>query len=392
VDGDVREWTASEAAFRNADICQSLSLSCTTDEEPSGDSVGSALSDLCQLRVTWDARNLYIAAEATLGRQALLVFLDWQPGGLLRTSQLDGWRRGLEFGPDIRPDGFLAVRDAQTVPELWRATDEERAARVPRDEYSAAASFNAEASGRALEAAIPWTLLFPDAPRALDPEAGAPVESLFVLPLPSSQSGLRVAAAVVHAEDGFSSFDIAPDGSSPLPFDAQSVVAIERAVRVDWDAQRAAIPRFVDFGAALQTQSAARFVPDAPAPASTLQLTNLRTFAGGRSTRLVLADAGLDLGFAFDVELPGPSTLYLSAAVYTLRGERVRQLFRDTPRSPSAVPAPLGPYGDATLDRWDGRDDAGRPAPGAIYLLRVVAGPAPGVETSAVRRAVTVVR
>src|SRR5262245_48659700 len=92
LDGRSGDWTAVETAFRTAAVCSALvpPVACPVDEEPRGDTE-SALADLRQMRVTWDAHNLYIAVEATLGGQALLVFLDTAPGGLETTIDLPDW-------------------------------------------------------------------------------------------------------------------------------------------------------------------------------------------------------------------------------------------------------------------------------------------------------------
>src|SRR5262245_17576409 len=73
IDARTLDWSATEVAFRGPDACRALvpPLVCPQDEEPSTDSRASALQDVRQIRVTWDAHNLYIAVEATLGGAAL---------------------------------------------------------------------------------------------------------------------------------------------------------------------------------------------------------------------------------------------------------------------------------------------------------------------------------
>jgi hypothetical protein len=394
IDGRTGDWHPVEAAFRNADVCGDLPPPpCAADEERADDSTAGALQDIYQLRVTWDAHALYIAAEGTLGGQSLLVFIDWTPGGLTRaTGPLGLWRRALAFGPEMQPDAFLAVHDAQTVPELWCADGAEHAVRVAPESLAAVASFAASTPGRALEAAIPWSVLFPAALTAVDPEPGAPAAPVFVLPPEASAHGLRVAAAIVSAVAGSGCFDVAPDNSGGVPLDPDAVTVVDRAVRVDWDAARSAPLHFVDFGAAVQTQSAPRFVPSAPAASTALQLLNLRSFAGQTPSRLLVPDAGIELAFAFDVGAPAPGVIYVTATLYSLRGERMRELYRDARRTPAAVSPTTGTFGDAQRDRWDGLDGAGHPVPAGVYVLRLAAGLAPGESTCELRRALTVVR
>ena len=394
IDGRTTEWTAVEAVFRDPQVCPGLEppAVCPTDEEPDADSRSSPLQDLRQLRVTWDAHNLYIAAEARVDGAVLVVWLDYRPGGLRSASTLDAFRRSLAFGPEMRPDAFLAVVDRQPVPELYLVQGEEQATRVASDAFVGAASFDAEAADRALEAALPWTLLFPDAVLAVDSETGAPLEPMFALPPGASGHGLRVAAAVVDAGPGLGALDVAPDPVAGVPEDRREVTVVDRAAFIDWDASKSGPPDFVDFGAAVQTQAAPRFRPAPPGAAQPFQLTNLRTFAGGAPSRLLVPDAGLDLAFAFDIEPLTTGVVYLTASVYSLRGDRVAELCRDAPRSAGSPGPPFGSFGDAARDRWDGRDAAGRPVPGGVYVLHVAAGTAPGAPTASERRGITVVR
>ena len=393
IDGSTTDWQPEEAAFRNAAICAALGVTpCGPDEERADDSAASSLHDVRQIRVTWDAGSLYVAAEGTLGGDALLLFLDWAPGGLLQASGVLGpWRRALRFGPEMQPDAFLAVRDAQPVPELWRATGSSQAIQVASADYAAAASFSAEADGRGLEAAIPWRVLFPAAALGVNPETGAPTAPMFVLPAASSTHGLRLAVAVVSAGEGLGALDVAPDNSGGVALDPRAVTLVDRAVFVDWDAERQGPPHFVDFGAAVQTQAAARFVPATVASATALRLLNLRSFTNGRPSRLLLPDRGDALAFAFDVGAPAPAQIYLTAAFYSLRGDRVRELYRDEPRT-AALPTPTsGAFGVPGRDRWDGRDAAGHRIPAGVYVLRLEAGLAPGAAAAELRRAITVV-
>jgi hypothetical protein len=392
IDGSTAEWNPAEAAFRNPDICHALQLDpCGSDEERPDDSVGSSLHDLRQIRVTWDANALYVAAEATLGGDALVVFLDWTPGGLTTANALGPWRRALRFGPEVQPEAFLAVADGQAVPELWRVTGSEQAVRVAPESYVAAASFAAEAAGRALEAAIPWTALFPQSGQAVNPAPGAPSVPMCILPPACSTHGLRITAAVVSAAGGLGALDVAPDNTGGVPLDNREVTLLDRAVFVDWDASREGPPHFVNFGAAIQSQAAGRFVP-APAPATgALRLENLRSFANGRPSRLLLPDRSISLAFAFDVGSPAPAQIYVTATVYSMRGDRVRELYRDAPRTAGEPSPTSGAYGVQEQDFWDGRDGAGQRVSAGVYVLRLQAGLAPGAAMSELRRAITVV-
>ena len=395
IDGVAREYTPVEAIFRNTEVCGALSVAPCPEEEPADDSAWSALQDIEQIFVTWDAARLVVAVSGRVAGHALVLLLDYRAGGMREMSNLSRWRRALRFGPDLRPDALVAVRDGARVPELFLVEREEALHPVEPERYAGVATFEADAPGRALEISIPWSLLFPDVPRSINPDSLAPRTPQFELPLDASQQGLRLAALVVHAQEGFSAADVAPDPSQRLPLEARSLVVVDRAARVDWDANFERPPLYVDFGAAVQTQVAARFVPAAPsaatAPFAIVGLETFRADAPSTRTRVLFPEADIDLGFAFRVSEPAPAAVYVSAHIYSMRGERVADLVRDELRSCVAQPAPHGCFGAAARDRWDGRDRNGRPVPGGMYLLRVTAGLRPGIELVRAQRTIAVV-
>jgi hypothetical protein len=362
VDAATDEWNPVEAGFASG-------------EESRGDSPWSAAQDVRQIHVTWDGRYLYVAVEGSLGGHVMVLWLDYVPGGLARLGALDRERRAVRFGPEIRPEVFLTAGEGQVVPGLYRATGEESAERLPVDSYSAAASFDGP-DGGVLEAALPWSVLFP-------PTGGSDSIS-------TGGHGLRLAAAVVHVAEGLGAADVAPDPTGGVPSDPRSGLDVDRALFVAWDVVRDSPP--FDFGVAVGTQSAPRFVPSGPAAGTALRLGGLRTFFGPTPSRLLLESPPAVLDFAFEVAEPAPAALWLTATVYSLRGAAVRTLYRDVQRTAGAAAPPLGPFGDAAVDRWDGRDDSGRALPGGMYVLRLQAGLAPGSDAVEARSVVTVVR
>lgn len=383
------EYAFVEAVFRTAEICDGLSVSPCPLEEPPDDSSWSALQDVEQIFVTWDAAGLFLAVSGRIASHALVLFIDHRSGGMHEASSLSRWRRALRFGPTLRPDAFVAVRDAARAPELFLVTRNEALQQVHLESYEAVATFEADAPGRALEIFIPWSVLFPGA--ASPPDSAAPGAARFELPYDARTQGLRLAAAVVHAQDGLAAADVAPDPSTRLPLEPRSAAVLDRAARVDWDADR---DGRVDFGAAVQTQAQARFVPDAPRAADArFEIVALETFRADRPSvgaRTLFPEAAVDLGFRFRVSEPAPATVYVTASVYSMRGERIVELLRDAARSCDPQQAPYC-FGSASRDRWDGRDASGRAVPGGMYLLRVTAGLRPGIESTRAQRTIAVV-
>ena len=389
IDGDLRDFTARESVFRDSALCAQLLPPpvCPQPEERADDSSAGTTRELRQLFVTWDARALYLGVEASLDGMALLAVIDVRGGGLTDLVSLPVWRRGVRFGDAVRPDFLIACSDDSRSVELWRASGSAAVERVEAGAFTAAARFGDR--GRGVEIAIPWSVVFPGAPLALDPEPGAPPGPMFVLPQDASRAGLRFAALVTDTRDGFGAFDVAPDPREGVALDPRSPVDIDRAARIAWDENvTAAAPAFVDFAAAVQTQSAARFVPEAPAGAIPLSVRELQTFDTGRPSALLLGDAGRVLEFRFAVGPPDPVQLYVTARVLSLRGERVRELYRDSRRTAGGD----GTFVDRALDVWDGRDGHGRPVPGGVYVLQLRAASSPGGNDTVLQHAITVVR
>ncbi|HZM15202.1 MAG TPA: hypothetical protein VFE28_04295 [Candidatus Krumholzibacteria bacterium] len=391
VDGVLSGWDPLDAVFRT---CSTAVVdSCSAEEEPADDSAWSSRQELLQILVTWDAARLYVAVTGSLGGHALLVFLDHRSGGLEDMSSVESWRRALHFGPELRPDLVLALREGQAVPELWRVAGREALQRLGTEHYEARSSFALGAETGTVEAAIPWTELFPEAPFAINPDSLGPEGPMFVLPATAAAQGLRLAAALVHREDGLGAADVAPDPSAALSLDATLSVNIDRAARVDWST--AGPPHFVRFGFALQEQSAPRFVPDAPAtapPAGAFEV-DLVTFRDGdpsqAPTRLVVPDRDLAVAFALRPRGTVPAVLYVTSVISTLQGERIVELLQDEPVtcSGSGVDCSTVP----SRWRWDGRDAAGHPVRGGYYVLRLTAGTSPGTQTVRAQRTLAVV-
>ncbi len=388
IDGRVVEWDGLDAVFG---ACPVPSDTCA--QEPTDDSAWSALHEIEQIYVTWDAAQLYVAVKGTLGSHALVLYIDHRAGGLTAATGLEHWRRALVFGPELRPDVFVAIRAGKTTPELWNVLGSEALQRVPAEASRAVGLFDAGSAG-ALEAAIPWSALFPGAGMQVDPDSLAPAAPMFVLPAASAVQGLRLAAVIVHADEGLAAADAAPDPSELLPLDARGPVILDRVARIDWAGPGP--PHFVRFGYAVQEQTTPRFLPDAPGSSPAVAVTGfeleLRTFRSGdpqqRPTRLLVPDRSLALECALFVRGTVPGVLYVTSTVYSSHGERVVELLRDEPMTCVDATACTLPPGTWV---WDGRDVSGQPVPGGTYVLRASAGSSPGAASVRVQRTLAVV-
>jgi hypothetical protein len=219
---------------------------------------------------------------------------------------------------------------------------------------------------------------------------------MFVLPPDAAAQGLRLQAVVVHAADGLGAADVAPDASHPLPPSARDAVVLDRAVHVQWRATPAATD-FVAFGAAVQTQTSPRFVPDstrtgvAPLRFRQFETVDLHG-ASNQPTRLLLADAGHEIGIVFDFEDATLERVYVSASIYSMRGERMQVLYENSLRQSATSMPPWGRFSIPSEDRWKGDGRLGTSVDAGMYLLRVTAGLAPGVVSVREQRTIVVVR
>jgi hypothetical protein len=97
-------------------------------------------------------------------------------------------------------------------------------------------------------------------------------------------------------------------------------------------------------------------------------------------------DAGEVLRFKVDAAAgDDPTTVYVSGAVFSVSGERVRVLFSDEARVFQAGVEPQ-------WDQWDGRDDRGEIVRGGMFVVLITGGASPGVVSSSAKQSAAVVR
>ena len=112
VDGfvDAGEWAADEQIFGYNAAMKML-------EEPTDDSKWGVNNDISQIHVTWDAYNLYLAGEAKIWGNNLVIWVDAIPGrGMTTMSGLNSWSRNFTF------DVSDAEHDQDFSPDLFGAT------------------------------------------------------------------------------------------------------------------------------------------------------------------------------------------------------------------------------------------------------------------------------
>jgi hypothetical protein len=228
IDGSTGDFLPEEAVFGLTGSGQ--------PEEPPDDSVWGWSNDVRQIRVTWDRRRLYLAVEATIWGNNVVLAADVVPGaGLTRMTHLNSWRRAFVFGPPFAPDLMGATWDGNAAPRLLLHVGPDVVSdNVPGPLFSAVATFYQGQPDRAMELSIPWSTVFPGATRdtVLGP---APDDSATVIP---PGAALHLAAFVTTGADGWSGPDSAPNNLTGHPSDVSITVTIDNfaIVPIDEDA------------------------------------------------------------------------------------------------------------------------------------------------------------
>lgn len=360
IDGLTREWAADESLLQTNDSDPTNPV----PEESISDSKWGFNNDVRQIRLTWDARFLYVGVDAIIWDNNVILLMDFKPGGMQEMTGLNSWRRNFVF-QGIQPDLFLATWDRNTLPQVWSVESSNNVTQKDATSFATVATFSQGTDGRAMEAAIPWTFLLGDDAELVYSSAHG--DSVYELP--GDISEIRLVAVVTAGPDGTGGPDSAPDNSRGHDNSSTTQVTIDNWVTVPFDLTRpggGAPDGVPDFNANVRERVSFRVRPP---------VRSLRQEIGDIviARPLISPEQGGELEFRVELTPEAPPeedfrVATLTSEIYDLRGEKVRTLYRLDARSASD---PLDP----AMDRWDGRDDGGRLVPGGIYVLRVVLEP-----------------
>ncbi len=205
-----------------------------TPEEPPDDSQWGALEDLRQIRITWDSRRLYLAVEATIWGNNIVLAVDAMDGrGLTSMSAINSWRRLFDFSSDFAPDLLACTWDENTAPRLLLHQGGDLVSdNVPGTLFDAHATFFRDNPGTAMEFMIPWSTVFPGLTRDSVVTSGGPPDTLTVLP---ACAQLHLVGFVTGGPDGVSGPDSAPNNTGGHPTDYLIPVLIDNFAIVPID-------------------------------------------------------------------------------------------------------------------------------------------------------------
>lgn len=400
VDGFSAEFDSTEALFGINDRYIVNGRPCVVDsfppcplEEGIQDSQWGYFNDVNQIKVTWDAKNLYVAVDGITWNNNVMLFFDvtrhnrtdFGPG-LPDMVNVNSWRRNLSFANGFAPDLFLATWDGNQTPQAWVYLNRRTVTQVSASSFSTAASFSGNAEGRAMEAAIPWRIVLQS-----DSTVVSTAYNDTVPLIPAGFDTLRLLACITAGGDGTGSPDSAPDNFSGHQVDGNAAATLDNFVilpldRLDANGQE--VPdRVPDMPGAGQTfsidiQAARTYLERPPVRALAFSLADIAIANGvvvpGRERRL---EFRIRLNQRVGIQDIGRS-VSLTSEVYDLHGVRRRVLFQGR-RTNALALQELQP-----IETWDGRDDRGQIVEGGIYVLRIVLEP----NQDQVRRSFTVVR
>jgi hypothetical protein len=386
IDGFSADFDSSEALFGINDAFVKNGQPCVVGgappcplEEGTSDSQWGFFNDVNQIHVTWDAKFLYVAVDGITWNNNVMLFFDATAQnrsdlgpGLPNLVNVNSWRRNITFANGFAPDFFLATWDGNATPQIWTYQNVRTVNQLSAASFSTAATFSSNAEGRAMEAAIPWAVVFQRDSVVVSTAYGDTVPVV-----PAGFDTLRLAACITAGGDGTGSPDSAPDNFSGFQVDGNAPALLDNFVRLPLDLLDAAgapnpdrVPDLPGAGQSFAIDVGARvdFLQRPPIQGVAFSLADLDIVQG-----VVSPEQGRDLQFriALDQRLAAADaegrTVSVSAEIYDLRGARRRVLFEQ------ARFAVLDLSRDVV--RWDGRDQQGRRVEGGIYVLRVMLEP-----------------
>ncbi len=392
-------------------------------EEASDDSKWGNSNDLNQIRITWDARNLYLAGEGVTWDNNMILFVDSAPEyGLGSMDSLNSWRRNFAFdssghfdpnNPEnalprhqrgfnplagFAPDLFVATWDTNLLPRLviQDRGQSVRDLQVADGYFSAAASFDKGNTGRAMEVTIPWSTVFLSPVgrgQARDSlmTVGGVTDTVTLIP---RGARLKICGVITAGGDGTGGPDVAPDNTRGCTATAGDAVYVDNYAVVELDkvddsglgaryGDGSPGDGVADWGVEPASRVSFRIRPPIPASVSRSLRFAIKEITLDRPA--FRPDYGETIHFAIRMDPPPDSSnvfhyvssVSLTANVYDINGRWIQNLFLGQSHKVLALPGtPQGLY-DTERDfyaqcSWDGRDSEGRLVTPGVYVLRTV--------------------
>jgi hypothetical protein len=322
LDGISAEFTVDEYVLRD---------SAGASLEGSTDSYWGEYNDVRQIKVTWDATNLYVAVDACCwGNNVILYFDIYDDYGLQDQSDLNTWMRNFKFY-NINPDFFLATWDTNTNPQFWKLREGQSkvADEISSEDY---AGYDTGQMDRAMEAVIPFSTLYYSEARNMQ-----------------DYPRIKLVALITAGGDYTSGPDCAPDNLGGMAQDSGQTVIIDNYAEILIDADGDGLPDTDE----VEPWQRVIFLEQPPVKATPLKVTRVE-FPDGKGFNPYEVDS-IRIRF-FTNRL----TKYF-ADIYDMSGRKVGT----TELIDSNITESYYDY------EWNGRNDSGKAVPYGIYIVRI---------------------
>jgi hypothetical protein len=315
-------------------------------EELNFDSRWGENNDVNQIKLSWDLENLYVAVDGRCWGNNIILFLDTDPlGGIPDQGKVNAWNRKFFFFGH-RPDFFLATWDTNTEPQFWRVQPgaTQTVEQVNQSSFDASASFSQGRPDASMEAALPWTLIYPELELGSVPE----------------DAEIAVVAAVVTSSDFNSGPDAAPNSSQPMPENEGDYAFIDNfaILRIDRDAD--GLPD-LEVAPNLREGDAISHTPPMSLRLDPTQAGVDRAFTILEAEPKAISPNGDGRADAVDFRVALNGDGILNVDIYDALGRRIRRLLIERALSDGMEITPS----------WDGKDSDGRPVDAGVYIARV---------------------
>ena len=315
--------------------------------ERDDDSGWGNANDISRLALTWDREFLYLAVEGHTFDTFFAMFVSNRAGGLFSLEDAGAFRRAISL-PEI-PINLLALASPERIPDVARADDSHPFGLVDRGAVPAATS-GVRGGPVGFEMAVPWSML-------------------------SIAEPVRLVAAIT-GDAGTGAGDAAPDASVAASDDRFARAVLDRRIVVHAD---------IDGDGLADSGIAPRAAVEIEGGTLTASVRTDLELEIGVAPRSFAPDRGESTAFALRTDASGP--VFVSGAIYSLDGDRVRTLFEEEMRAQQNGTLAAGPN-----DAWDGTDTGGRIVRGGAYVFVVDWGLARGEHAGRATAAVVVVR
>lgn len=203
--------------------------------------------DLRQIRVTWDRRFLYLAAEGRIWGDQLMVLIDVEPWqGLVTLNNTNLMRRHVNLDSGFTPDLIASTIDGAPSAQLLAHLNDSpsQLANLQHGAWFLSVSgFQQGADERASELMIPWATLFADDDRGPAVMRDTLMDGVFqrVAFIPPG-STLHIAGFVTGQALMSSGPDVAPNNALGCPAVPAEVLQIDNWVSVPLDLDLDGLP------------------------------------------------------------------------------------------------------------------------------------------------------